>query len=288
LSAKQRFKAAGWSLVFLLGGYLLALGFLLLAGWLLPRPVPGSLTEAAIEALALLLAYGTLTWLIGFRILKLTRSEFGLPARRSDRLQRTVGFRGFVWGLLLGVVIAASAMLLAVPLGHAGWRSDGGTVPQWLGRVGLTAVVLLPAALAEELAFRGAPLLILGKAFGRVPALLGLALLFALAHLDNAGVTVLALGNIALAGVLLGVAFFTSGGLLTSTGLHLGWNLTLAGLAAPVSGTVIAMPWLDYSAGGPRWLTGDGFGPEGGVLASLCILSGLFVAARRRRKESAI
>jgi len=47
------------------------------------------------------------------------------------------------------------------------------------------------------------------------------------------------------------------------------------------------MPWLDYSVWGPRWLTGDGFGPEGGVLASLCILSGLLVAARRRRKESA-
>src|SRR5439155_25578750 len=176
----------------------------------------------------------------GFRILKLTRTEFGLPARGIHGFRRSAGFRGFAWGLLLGVLIAALAMLLAVPLGHGGWRTDGGTVPQWLGRVGLTGMVLLPAALAEELAFRGAPLLILGKEFGRVPALLGLALLFAVAHLDNAGVTVLALGNIALAGIMLGVAFFSSGGLLTSTGLHLGWNLTLAGLAAPVSGTVIA------------------------------------------------
>jgi hypothetical protein len=289
LSAKERFKAAGWSFVFLVGGYGLALALLLLAGRILPRPAPGSLTEAAVEALALLLSYGALTWLIGFRVLKLSRAEFGLPVQGIhglSRLRRLGWLQGFCWGLMVGVVIAVLAMVLAVPLGHAAWRNDGGTLPQWLGRVTLTGLVLLPAALSEELAFRGTPLLALGKQFGRVPAILVLALLFGVAHLDNDAATLLALGNIALAGVLLGVAFFTSGGLLTSTGLHFGWNLTLAGLAAPVSGMAIPMPWLDYSAGGPRWLTGGAFGPEGGVLASLCILSGVFLAARRRRKES--
>jgi membrane protease YdiL (CAAX protease family) len=286
LSARQRVRAAGWSFVFLLGGYALALAVLLVAQRFIRRPAPGSLREAGIEALALLASYAALTWLIGFRVLKLTRAEFGLPSRGAHSVRGTVGFRGFGWGLLLGVVIAALAMLLAVPLGHAAWRTDGGTVPQWLGRVVLTGLVLLPAALAEELAFRGAPLLALGKQFGRVPAILVLALLFGVAHLDNEAVTLLALGNIAIAGVLLGVAFFTSGGLLTSTGLHFGWNLALAGLAAPVSGTTIPMPWLDYSAGGPRWLTGGVFGPEGGALASLCLLSGVFLALRRRRKES--
>ena len=273
----DRLRAVGWSLLFLLGGYALGILLLVLLGQLIAPLPPDSLGEAALETAALLVSYGSLSWLIGTRVLRLTRRDFfGAPAGR---------LRGFGWGAVLGVALAGLAMLLAVPLGHAAWRNDGGTVPQWLGTVLLTGLVMLPAAFAEELAFRGVPLITLSKGFGRGPAIVALALLFGLAHLDNEHVTVLALTNIALAGILLGVAFFTPARLWTSTGVHLGWNLTLAGLAAPVSGTPLPMPWLDYSMGGPRWLTGGVFGPEGGVLASLCILAGILVA-RRRRKES--
>jgi membrane protease YdiL (CAAX protease family) len=276
----ERPRAIGWSLLFLFGGYVLGILLLLLAGKLLPPPEPDSLPEAMIETGALLLGYGALTWLIGAKVLKLRLADLGLrPARR--------GLKGFRWGALVGVVIATAAMLVAVPLGHAAWRSDGGTVPQWIATVFFTGAIMLPAAFAEELAFRGVPLIALSRGFGRAPAIAVLAVLFGVAHLDNDHVTVLALANIALAGVLLGIAFFTPGGLWTSTGVHLGWNLTLAALAAPVSGTPLPMPWLDYSMGGPRWLTGGAFGPEGGIIASLCILAGVLLAARRRKEVPA-
>ena len=276
----ERPRAIGWSLLFLFGGYCLGILLLMLAGKLLPPPAPDSLYEAMIETGALLLGYGALTWLIGAKVLKLHLADFGLvPAPR--------GLKGFGWGALVGVVIAAAAMLVAVPLGHAAWRSDGGTVPQWIATVFFTGAIMLPAAFAEELAFRGVPLIALSRGFGRGPAIVVLAVLFGVAHLDNDHVTLLALANIALAGVLLGIAFFTPGGLWTSTGVHLGWNLTLASLAAPVSGTPLPMPWLDYSMGGPRWLTGGAFGPEGGVIASLCILTGVLLAARRRKEVPA-
>jgi hypothetical protein len=29
------------------------------------------------------------------------------------------------------------------------------------------------------------------------------------------------------------------------------------------------MPWIDYAPGGPDWVTGGSFGPEGGLLATL-------------------
>ena len=277
---KERLRAIGWSLLFLLGGYSLGILLLGLGGRLLPPPAPDSLYEASIETGALLLSYGFLTWLIGARALGLHAIDFGFtPMRR--------GIRGFGWGALVGVVIAAAAMLVAVPLGHAAWREDGGTAVQWGGTVLFTALIMLPAAFAEELAFRGVPLIALARGFGRAPAIAVLAVMFGFAHLDNDHVTVLALANIALAGVLLGIAFFTPGGLWTSTGVHLGWNLTLAALAAPVSGTPLPMPWLDYSMGGPRWLTGGPFGPEGGVIASLCILTGVLLALRRRKEVAA-
>ena len=271
----ERLRALGWSLLFLLGGYFLGLVLLGLVDHFLPARAQDSLYEASVEAAALLASYGVLTWLIGVRVLKLGAADFGFaPAGR--------GLRGFGWGALVGIAIAVLAMALAVPLGHAAWRNDGGTGLQWLGTLLLTALVLLPAAFAEELAFRGVPLIAISRGFGRGPALLVLAVLFGFAHFDNDHITGLALINLALAGVLLGVAFFTPGGLWTSTGVHLGWNLTLAALAAPVSGTPLPMPWLDYSMGGPSWLTGGAFGPEGGVIATLCILIGTLLASRRK------
>jgi CAAX protease family protein len=280
----QRLRAVGWSIVFLAGGYALAILVLFLIGTLTKPADAGSLTEAAIESLALLIGYGGLTWLVGVKALKLTAADF-LGAGPPPGNRQGTGVRGFGWGLALGTALAALAMLIAVPLGHAAWRTDGGTVPQWLATLLVTAAVMLPAAVAEELAFRGVPLLALSRSFGRIPALVALATLFSYAHGDNPGVTTLALVNIGLAGVFLGLAFFTPGKLWTSTGAHLGWNVAIAALAAPVSGIPLPMPWLDYQPGHPSWLTGGAFGPEGGVLAALCILSGAFLAGRRARRE---
>jgi len=147
--------------------------------------------------------------------------------------------------------------------------------------------VTLPAAFAEELAFRGVPLIAMSRAVGPVPALLAVSALFGVAHLGNPGVTGLAIANVTLAGVFLGLAFFTPGGLWTSTGAHFGWNLTLAGLAAPVSGIPVPMPWLDYAPGSPAWLTGGGFGPEGGVLATVLLAGGSVLAVRHRHRKEA-
>jgi hypothetical protein len=270
-----RLKAIGWSFLFLAGGFVLAL-LVVAAFRSLFHPQGGATTlaAAAIEAGALVAGYGLLSWIIGGAGLRLTLRDFGL-------VPLAPGVAGFGRGTLAGGALAATAMVIAVPLGHAAWRNDGGTPGAWLVRVLVTAGVLLPAALGEELAFRGVPLLALSRGFGRLPALVVLALLFGLAHLNNPGVTGLAVANIALAGIFLGFAFFTPGGLWASTGVHFGWNLALAALAAPVSGLGLPMPWLDYAPGEPGWLTGGGFGPEGGVVATLCLVTGCYFARRR-------
>ncbi|MGQ0702768.1 MAG: lysostaphin resistance A-like protein [Gemmatimonadales bacterium] len=279
MTGRERVRAAAFSLVFLVGGYVLTLVFFLLAAPLLASAQLSWVELTGMQSAGMLAAYGVLTWLIGGKVLQLSRADFERPlARRSPR------GRGLGSGVLIGAGLAALAMGAAVVLGQAEWREDGGTALQWLGALGLTSLVLVPAAAAEELAFRGVPLIALSRAFGRTPALVVLAILFGSAHFANPEAGSLALANIALAGVFLGLMFFTPGGLWTSTGAHLGWNLTLAGLAAPVSGIPLAMPWLDYSTGGPAWLTGGSFGPEGGVLASLCLVGGSVLAIRRGRK----
>jgi CAAX protease family protein len=149
-----------------------------------------------------------------------------------------------------------------------------------------TVLVLAPSALAEELIFRGVPLVLLAAVAGRGTAIVVVAVAFAFAHLNNPNVTALGLGNIALAGVLLGLAFYAPGGLWTATGVHLGWNALLACLDTPVSGLPFRIPMLDYRAGGPAWLTGGGFGPEGGLAATVAMTLGIVLARRWAGKDA--
>lgn len=240
---------------------------------------PAPLAESALlQAGASLVAFGLTTWVFGIRVARLS----------PEQLRWTPGGRrGFSLGLSLGIAPAALAMAAALPLAGAGWAPDGGGVADWLTTAGLTTALLLPAAFVEELIFRGVPQVVLGQAFGRGTAIVILSAVFALAHGLNPGITPLAAGNIALAGVFLGVCFYLPGGIWAATGAHLGWNATLAALGAPVSGLPFAMPGLDYRAGAPVWLTGGDFGPEGGLLATAALALATVLALRIIRRHEA-
>jgi membrane protease YdiL (CAAX protease family) len=242
----------------------------------LARRPPISLS--LMQSLGLLVAFGLATWIVGIKVLRLDL--------RDLRWRTHLGWaRGFAAGLVLGILPAAVAMLLGVIAGGAAWVPDQGTFSQYLSRIGIIALVLAPAALAEEVIFRGVPLVLLSRVLGRPTALLLLSLGFALAHVSNPDVTARALGNITLAGILLSLAFYSPGGMWAAFGAHLGWNMTLAALGAPVSGLPFEIPYVDYSMGGPAWLTGGAFGPEGGLLSTAAITSAIVLAVQWIRKD---
>jgi len=230
------------------------------------------------QGLVLLLAFGAATWVVGVKALGLTPAD--LRWRTS-----LVWARGFGIGLVLGVLPAAVAMTTGVFAAGAGWSHDGGSFEQWLAQVGLTLLFLAPAAMSEELMFRGLPMVVVARIVGRWPAVVLLSVLFAFAHLRNPDVTPAGIGNIILAGIFLSLAFFSPGGMWTAFGAHLGWNVTLAALAAPVSGTPFEMPYIDYHMGSPAWLTGGAFGPEGGLIATGVLAAATALVARWNRKE---
>jgi len=173
-----------------------------------------------------------------------------------------------------------------VAAGDAAWVRDDGSLGEYLVRAALTLAVLAPAALSEEVIFRGVPLVLLAAAVGRGAGVTAVAVPFALAHLANPNLTALGVGNIALAGILLGLAFYAPGGIWTAWGVHLGWNGLLACLDTPVSGVPFDIPFLDYLAGAPVWLTGGAFGPEGGLAATVALTLAIPVAARWAGKNS--
>jgi membrane protease YdiL (CAAX protease family) len=231
-------------------------------------------TQIIVAGFSQLLGFAFATWFVGFRALRLGRDELRwYPAR--------IGLPGLVRGLALGAGAAGMALLAAVLLANSHWSRDAGSLGDYLTQVLKTSLVLAPAALSEEIMFRGIPLVLLAAAIGRGSALVLVAgLVFAFFHGLNPGITALGMGNIALAGIFLGVAFYAPGGLWTAFGAHLGWNSMLAALDAPVSGLPFSIPFIDYRAGDPVWLSGGGFGPEGGLLATGAITAALLVAIR--------
>lgn len=231
---------------------------------------PGSMLLQAVVTLA---STALFTWLIGVRLLGLTRHDLRYQQGRAAR-------SGLGLGLLAGALSAGLALLISVMAGQAGWVDDRGNFGDYLGESLKTVAVLAPAALAEEVLFRGVPLVLLAAAFGRGSAVVAIAVLFALAHITNPNATPLALGNIALAGIFLGLAFYAPGGIWTAFGAHLGWNSLLACLDTPVSGVPFEIPMLEYNPGSPAWLTGGSFGPEGGLAATLALTAAILVTAR--------
>jgi len=230
------------------------------------------------QGIGFLVAFGAATWIVGVRALRFNAQSLRLRPRFGPA-------RGFGAGLAIGVLPAAVAMMLGVVVGGGGWARDGGALAAWALEAGKTGVVLAPSAVAEELMFRGLPLLLVAGLMGRSGAIVLMSVLFGTAHLGNPGVTAAAVGNVALAGILLSLAFYSPGGLWAAVGAHLGWNGALAVLGAPVSGLPFEIPFIDYRMGEPAWLTGGGFGPEGGLIATVALTATIVFAIRWIRKD---
>ncbi|MEO6172913.1 MAG: CPBP family intramembrane glutamic endopeptidase, partial [Arenimonas sp.] len=137
--------------------------------------------------------------------------------------------------------------------------------------------MFLFVALFEESLFRGFLFQRLVDGAGIWIAQITLALLFALGHWDNPGMQgatkILASIDLALAAVMMGLAYLRTRSLALPIGLHLGWNWTQGHvLGFGVSG-IDATGWFHpIFQGMPQWLTGGDFGPESSVFAVMADL----------------
>lgn len=273
-------KAVGWSVAFTIVGLVVGLPLVIGTGALMHGGLdnpdwftqPG-LPQALSQGIGLVAGFGVASLLIGRKVLRRSWEELRWrgPAPRGIWFAR---------GLALGAAGAALAMVLGLGTAGASWATGEGTWLGWLGSAVVTLLALALPALSEELVFRGLPLVLMAGVIGRWPAVVLTAVAFGLTHWSNPGITALGVVNISLAGILLGAAFYAPGGIWTAWGVHLGWNVSLAALGAPVSGLPLGIPFIEYHPGGPTWVSGGGFGPEGGAMASLAIVAAIVVASR--------
>jgi uncharacterized protein len=190
--------------------------------------------------------------------------------------------------VLLGLGIGAAALGVAVlamlATGALVYQAQDGTVGAWLAVVAVQGGVFVVAAFAEEVLFRGYGFQVLARAGGPALAVVVTSALFTGAHAGNPEVGGIALANIFLAGIMLGVAYLRTLSLWFATAVHVGWNWSMATLFdLPVSGIAsFDTPLYQPAVGRADWWSGGAFGPEGGLVGTLGFAVALIALLRLR------
>jgi membrane protease YdiL (CAAX protease family) len=190
---------------------------------------------------------------------------------------------GFAKGAAIGGGFIAAVVVLQTLLGWLRPAPDSGTLVGWLAQFMSLAVALTVAAAAEELFLRGYPFQVLVEGAGVLVAVVLTSGVFAVIHLNNPEIGGIALLNIGLAGVLFAAAYLRTRSLWVPIGMHWGWNFVMvAFFDLPVSGIVIDMPGYDTVELGPDLYTGGAFGPEGGLVTTLCLVPLIWWVSRTK------
>jgi membrane protease YdiL (CAAX protease family) len=206
---------------------------------------------------------------------------FGESWQDATRL----GAAGFGVGRMLEG-LAAGWFAIAIPLGMMLWtglvRMESAEPGSWWGGAGIATVVLLPAALTEELVFRGYAFTLVQRQWGTVAAVSLTSAGFGLLHLLNPGPSVESVLMVALAGVFLAVIRLAYDSLWSAWAAHFAYNFVqLAVFHTAVSGVALPQPGYRTISTGPEWLTGGAWGPEAGVAAAAGMLGVSFLVAMR-------
>ena len=207
------------------------------------------------------------------KIEKRAVSELALPGALREYSA------GFVLG---GLMVCLSVAAIAAFGGVRTLSLASGSV------IALPLLMHITVGLIEEMAMRGIFFRVLQESVGSWLALLASGLVFGAMHMINDNISVLAIANIALAGVFFAAAFLLTGRLWLCAALHAGWNFFQDGVfSLAVSGHEVKAGLLVTELSGPDWLTGGAFGIEGSavdlVLVALATTAMVMLAQRRGR-----
>jgi membrane protease YdiL (CAAX protease family) len=225
-----------------------------------------------IEDLAYLVGVVALTWAFCRFVDRGSLRDLGLQKRGwLPLLAAGLGLGAFLE--LFVVVVLAVAGGLTIELS-----------PSWPSIALVASVVSwIITSFNEELAFRGYIMQRLDQAWGTVAAVVVSSIVFSLVHIFNPNVDLFAIVNLFVAGLLLACGYLVTRSLWLPIGFHIAWNLAeIHILGLPGSG--ISEPSIFRTfAYGPEFVTGGGFGPEGGILGLVAPLLGIVILLLGRR-----
>ncbi len=224
---------------------------------------------------------------LGFQLLDWVSTQGG---ERADALPLPVR-KGWAteWGVgaAIGWGVCLTAILPVLLTGNLHGRISLAVVGSRGVAIGIAALTLLAATLAEEVIARGYP-------FQRLAAAVGPSWAAVLSSVGFAGALVWAgsprnLWTAMLVGTLFGLvlamAYLRTHALWVGWGLHFGFRVVMAVvIGLPVAGHGEFASVADVVATGPRWLTGGAYGLDAAVLTGVAMLVGMGVLYRATRE----
>ncbi len=254
---------------------------------LLLNIAPNLVPPSTIDDLIFRLLYGGTALLAGYICMRWLE---GLPWRALGLSPHPRWLRDLLFGSVIGIAALTLATIIATVAGGLNFTFSGGDIAVAIIKTLVaSAVIFIIAAFAEEALFRGYPLQTLTRAQLAWVAIILTSILFSAAHLSNPNSTPLALVNTALAGVWFVIAYLRTRSLWLPLGLHWSWNWVLAAVfGLPVSGMTNLAPYplLRGTDLGPAWLTGGGYGIEGGVACTISLAVFMIFTWRTRLLSS--
>ena len=187
--------------------------------------------------------------------------------------------RGWLRNLAIGCAIGAATVSLAVAIAFVfgGLRFEANSVDtsSIIRSLNVSFLIFAAGAAVEEALFRGYILQTFARSGLAAMAIALTAIFFGAVHLANPGAGAVSTINTVLAGVWFGAAYLKTRDLWFVWGLHLMWNWVQgAFFGIEVSGLtrLVSTPLLREIDSGPAWLTGESYGVEGGIVATIALL----------------
>ena len=206
----------------------------------------------------------------------LTLGASGAIIRHFDRMPLAaigIGFdRPWIKQVVIGTLVGAALITLAwLIFGWAGWRTSGPAAADGDRTAKLIVAFIFCVAIAvyEEVICRGYVLQIIA---GRSPraAIILTGVLFLCFHLPNeGGRSLMAMINLLLAHLMFTVCYLKTRSLWLPIGLHVGWNFAEAfvfGMSLSGHGQTPSLLSTELT---PNLWTGNVFGPESGLMATV-------------------
>lgn len=115
---------------------------------------------------------------------------------------------------------------------------------------------------------------VIGARYNIIIGLIVSSVFFGLIHSENPSINYLAMINIVLVGILLGLIVINTGNLWVVCGIHSAWNFAQGNIFGfQVSGNEVGTGTIvDLNLVGNEVITGGSFGPEAGIVCSFVIV----------------
>ncbi|GAA0092226.1 type II CAAX endopeptidase family protein [Paraclostridium bifermentans] len=218
-----------------------------------------------------LLAFGLISSIVFIWVLAIEGREIS-----------TLGFYKESWlvkyasGLLIGLLMMSTVVFILYIFGFITIETNSlqpvGTAA--LLNISIILIGWLIQGATEEIVTRGWLMNVLGARYNITVGLILSSVFFGLIHSENPGINYVAMLNIVLVGILLGLIVINTGSLWVACGIHSAWNFAQGNIFGfQVSGNDVGVGSIvDLNLVGNEFITGGQFGPEAGMVCSFVIL----------------